>query len=68
MEGAVAAITAADWEPVLEALQAQINHGAVVSVLAVLVSASVGMVFTWWAVRKTGSVLMNAFRKGKISI
>lgn len=49
-------------------LREQIGVSNVVEVLAVIVLAVVGLVFMWWGVRKITSVLMKAFRKGKISL
>lgn len=67
MEGA-AVISSADWASVIEALELQINLATVTGVLATATAACVGLVFMWWGVRKASAMLMNAFRKGKISI
>ena len=65
---ATSAITSADFNSILTALQAQISVSSVVEVLAVLAGAAVGLVFMWWGVRKLTHVLMSAFRKGKVSL
>lgn len=62
------AITSADFNAVLEALQAQISVSTVVEVLAVLATACVGLAFMWWGVRKLTKALMSAFKKGKVSL
>lgn len=61
-------ISASDWQSVIDSMTAQISVGTVVSVLAVVVSACIGLVFMWWGVRKATRALMAAFKKGKISI
>ena len=60
------AITASDFQSVLEVIQAQISVQSVVGVLGVAVGASVGLVFMWWGVRKLIAQLMKAFRNGKM--
>lgn len=65
---AIATITSSDFTSVLTALQGQISVATVVEVLAVLATAAVGLAFMWWGVRKLVSVIMSAFRKGKVSL
>lgn len=67
MDGA-SVITSADWASVMTALTNQISVSTVVSVLAVVAGACVGLVFMWWGLRKATSALMDAFRNGKISL
>lgn len=62
------AITAADFQSILETLQAQISVSTVVGVLGVAAGAAVGLAFMWWGVRKLTKVLMSAFKKGKVSL
>ena len=64
----VVAVTAADWSAVITAMTSQISVATIVAVLATLMTASIGLVFMWWGVRKAVSSLMAAFRKGRISI
>ena len=45
-----------------------INIGNVVSILAIVVSAGVGLVLMWFGIRKVIRIIMGAFRKGKISV
>lgn len=61
-------VTSADWQSVIDAMTAQISVATVVAVLAVVVSACIGLVFMWWGLRKATRALMAAFKKGKISI
>lgn len=61
-------VTAADWQTVIDALTAQISVSTVVGVLAVAVTACVGLVFMWWGVRKVAQVIMSAFRNGTVSV
>lgn len=58
-------VTASDWQSVISALTAQISVSTVVGVLAVVVAASIGLVFMWWGVRKAVRTIMGAFRSGK---
>lgn len=63
------AIIGADtWAPILEALTAQISASTVIGVLGSVVAICAGFAFMWWGVRKVSSMLMNAFKKGKISL
>lgn len=64
----VTAITTADFQSVISALQEQISVSTVVGVLAVAAGAAVGLAFMWWGVRKLTRVLMSAFKKGKVSL
>lgn len=61
-------VTAADWSSVISAMTGQISVATVVGVLAVVVSAGIGLVFMWWGVRKASTSLMAAFRKGKVKL
>lgn len=65
-EGTVIAPT--DFQPVLDAMTAQVSVSTIVTVVAAGVTASIGLVFMWWGVRKVGRAIMGAFRKGKLSI
>lgn len=57
-----------DFSSIFEALQGQISVGSIVGVLAAVVGACVGLVFMWWGLRKVVSMLMAAFRKGKMKV
>lgn len=61
-----AAVSAADWKAVVDAMTAQISVSTVVGVLATVVTAGIGLVFMWWGVRKLTRSLMSAFRSGKL--
>ena len=60
--------SASDWAQVISALTAQVNISSIMAALTTFIAAGIGIVFTWWGVRKGVSSLMAAFRKGKISI
>lgn len=62
------AVSASDWQSVINALTSQISVSTVVGVLATVVAAGVGLVFMWWGVRKAINSLMSAFKKGKMSL
>lgn len=56
------------WAPVLQALTGQISVTTVVAVIAACIAAGIGLVFMWFGVRKLVRTLMNALRKGKMSV
>lgn len=58
-------VTAADWQAVINAITSQISVSTVVQVLAAVVTASIGLVFMWWGVRKVVRAIMSAFRTGR---
>lgn len=62
------AVSASEWQSVIDAMTGQISVGTVVGVLATLVTAGIGLVFMWWGVRKAVRSLMSAFKKGKMSL
>ena len=53
---------------VLSGLTSQINVTSILAIVAGLVGAAVGLAFMWWGVRKLISVIMKAFKKGKVSV
>lgn len=55
-------------KPIIEALSGTISWANISVILVGLIGACVGLVFSWWAVRKGARALMVAFKKGKISI
>lgn len=61
-------ITSADFQEVISALTNQISVSSVVEVLAAVIVVCVGLVFMWWGVRKVASMLMAAFRRGRLSV
>ena len=61
-------VDAATFQPVIDALQTQISAANVTAVLAVAVGACVGLVFMWWGIRKVSSMLMWAFKRGRIVV
>lgn len=66
LANAVSAVSASDFQSVLETLQAQISVQTIVGVLGVAAGAAVGLAFMWWGVRKLTKVLMKAFKSGKL--
>ena len=65
-EGSPASPT--DWSGVISALTAQVSISTIMGALTTFVAAGIGIVFTWWGVRKGIRSLMAAFRKGRMSI
>lgn len=68
MTGTNSVVSATDWSQLITALQEQISVSSVVGVLASVVGAGVGLVFMWWGIRKSVSVVMSAFKRGKLKI
>lgn len=66
--GASSAVSSSDWSSVLTALTGQISVSTIVGVIASVIGAGIGLVFMWWGVRKLISVIMSAFRKGRLSV
>lgn len=64
----VETVGASVFEPVVDAITAQITPTSVVAIVAAVIGASIGLVFMWWAVRKVSRAVMGAFRKGKLSV
>lgn len=56
------------FQGILPVISNQINVNLVIGVVVGSISASVGLVFMWWGVRKLIFVIMNAFRSGKLDI
>lgn len=61
-------VTAADWAQVLTALTAQVSVATIVSVLAMVVSACIGIVFMWWGLRKAIRAFMASWKSGKLKV
>lgn len=55
-----------DWDAVLSALTSSVSVSSISGVLVSAITASIGIVFFWWAARKVTQVLFSAFRSGKL--
>lgn len=44
-----------------------INVASLVQMVAAMITACIGIVFMWWAIRKGIKVIMSAVRKGRVS-
>ena len=64
-EGTTDIVTAADWQPIIDALSAQFNVSSIVTVVAGIVASVIGIVFMWWGARKGIAALMGAVRSGR---
>lgn len=58
-------VTMDTWQPVIDALTAQISVANVVTVVAGIVTLSIGGVFMWWGLRKAYKAIMKSTTKGK---
>lgn len=68
METTASVISMTDVQGLLDALIAQLNWTGIAGILVPTVTAVIGMVFAWWAVRKIARIVMGAFKKGKVSL
>lgn len=73
----VCAVSAAETQTIVDStaysslfdiLTAQLNVQSIVGVIAAILGVCVGLVFLWWGARKALSMLMAAFKRGKVSI
>lgn len=61
-------INSSNLEGLFTNLAQNINAAKVATILATGAGICVALVFLWWGVRKVSSMLMAAFRNGKLSI
>lgn len=56
------------FDSVFGELLGTFNVESIVIFLAYAATVVIGMVFAWWAIRKVVSIVMSAFRKGKLKM
>lgn len=56
------------YQSLFDTLSAQLNVASIVGVIGAILGVCVGLVFLWWGMRKALSMMMAAFKKGKVSI
>lgn len=61
-------VSASDWSPIVDAINAQINVTTIVAVLASVVTACIALVFMWWGIRKCTKAIMAAFKRGRLRL
>lgn len=61
-------MTSADYESVITAITSQVSVESIVGVLAAAAGIAIAFVFLWWGGRKAVSMLMGAFRRGRLSV
>lgn len=44
-----------------------LNVTSIISMIAAMITACIGIVFMWWGIRKGIKVIMSAVRKGRVS-
>lgn len=66
--GLTTVVSSTQLELLLTNLATNISIVKVANILAIGGGVCVGLVFLWWGVRKVTSMLMAAFRNGKLSI
>lgn len=49
-------------------LTQQINFTTILSVIGVALGAALAIFLGWWAIRKVSGMVLNAFKKGKVSV
>lgn len=52
---------------IISTITGSINVTSIVGMIAAMITACIGIVFMWWAIRKGIRVIMSAVRKGKVS-
>ena len=57
-----------EWKALVDAMTAQFTVANIVNVLALTITACIGLVFAWWGMRKTVRMVMSAFKKGRLRI
>lgn len=65
---AVTAVTASDLGNIVTTLQSQITVANILGVLGAGLAVAVTLGFMWWGGRKLVSIIMSAFRKGKVRV
>lgn len=66
--GLLAAEGSLEWQGIVDAMTAQFTVANIVNVLALTITACIGLVFAWWGMRKTVRMVMSAFKKGRLRI
>ena len=56
------------YQGVIASVTAQLSDANLVSVLSYAVTAAIGFVFTWWAIRKCAGIIKRAFMRGKLRL
>lgn len=56
------------YQSLFDTLTGQLNVSSIVGVIGAILGVCVGLVFLWWGMRKALSMLMAAFKRGKVSI
>ncbi len=64
----VSTVGASDIASILETITAQINLPSILGVLVMGLGVALGLGFMWWGGRKLLSVIMAAFKKGKVNV
>ena len=52
---------------IISTITGSINVTSIVGMIAAMITACIGIVFMWWAIRKGIRVIMSAVRKGRVS-
>lgn len=66
LSGESTVVSASDFMSIITEIQKQISVETVVGVIVAAIGACIALVFMWWGARKLTSMLMGAFRKGKL--
>ena len=66
--GEITPVSSTDFQPIIDAITAQVSVSTVVTVLAGGVAAGIGFAFMYWGARKVTRMIMSAFKKGKVSV
>ena len=55
-----------DWDAIVTAITGSVSVSTISTVIVSAITASIGLVFFWWAARKVTQVIFSAFRSGKL--
>lgn len=59
--------SATELSTIINTITGSINVTSIVGMIAAMITACIGIVFMWWAIRKGIRVIMSAVRKGRVS-
>lgn len=66
LSGESSVVSPSDFMSIITEIQKQISVETIVGVIVAAIGACIALVFMWWGARKLTSMLMGAFRKGKL--
>ncbi len=65
--GSGGTFTVTELQTIISTVTGTLNVTSIIGMIAAMITACIGIVFMWWAIRKGIRVIMSAVRKGKVS-